>query len=78
MRESANEVKEIADTKVWKDVLTLSLTEQIGQTQLIFFAIILILEVANLYASYSIHSQLSTLNTLLNTVVHYLFPNSAG
>ena len=73
---SANEVKEIADTKVWKDVLTLSLTDQIGQTQIILFAIIIVMTVVNLYLTYSVNSQVGQMNNLLGQVVHYLFPNS--
>ena len=74
--ESAEETKEMADSKVVIDLLTYTLSK----TDVMIFlavAIIGVVSVINLYFTYTLSGSIGTENNLLQQVVHYLFPNSA-
>lgn len=72
---SASETKEAIDSKVVFDLLRFTLSNV--ETGIMFLLIgTLIVGIINIYFGYTASSQISADHTLLQQVVHYLFPNS--
>ena len=72
---SANEIDEIADSKVVFDLLRFTLSN-IEQSYLILAIINIIVTGITAYMVYSVWSSVGTENNLLSQIVHYLFPNA--